>query len=100
MIDIRFEAEKFRTAAYDTEKDNFELGFCAYKEKDGYWYVDRSLVDSNYGGQGIAGRLLDELVKQARKKGKKLFPACSYVRHTFEKNPDKYADIIVKTAED
>lgn len=51
-------------------------------------YVDESLR-----GQGIARKLLDELVAMARTENLKIFPICSYVASAFEKYPE-YNDIL------
>lgn len=39
-------------------------------------------------GQGIAGRLVDALIADAREKGFKIVPACSYVAKQFDEHPE------------
>ncbi len=46
--------------------------------------MNSTFVRPDYKGKGIAGLLLAEIVKQAREKGVKIVPECSYVEHTFE----------------
>ncbi|MGN1189552.1 MAG: GNAT family N-acetyltransferase [Candidatus Ornithospirochaeta sp.] len=91
MIIIR--KEELQASAYDGEKI---IGQCQYREEGDVWTIYHTYVDKEYGGQKIAGRLLESVVKSAREKGKKIFPECSYVRHVFEKDTEKYADIISK----
>lgn len=51
-----------------------------------------TVVPSEIGGRGIAGLLVDRLVADARDKGFKIVPQCSYVARKFEKNPE-WADL-------
>lgn len=44
-------------------------------------------------GQGMAGKLFDELVKHARENGYKVIPSCSYISAKFRRNPDAFADV-------
>ncbi|WP_062228303.1 GNAT family N-acetyltransferase [Aureimonas frigidaquae] len=62
------------------------------------WVFDHTYVPESLRGQGIAEKLLDYAVDFARQKGKKVVPACSYVRAQFERHPDKYADLATEEA--
>ena len=44
-------------------------------------------------GQGIAGKLLEEMVRYAREHKKKVIPLCPYVKAQFTRHKEKYADI-------
>ncbi len=50
-------------------------------------------VISEYEGQGLAGKLFDELVKFAREKGYQIIPSCSYIDAKFKRNAQEYADL-------
>lgn len=82
MIEIVFEETRKRTAAYDGEKC---VGLCAYAEDGAVWTAYHTEVEPVYGGQGIAARLVDELVRAARERGVKIVPTCSYALRQFEK---------------
>jgi predicted GNAT family acetyltransferase len=88
-ISVKMEASKNRSAAYDGGK---EIGCCMYIRDGGTLTVTHTEVDSNYGGRGIARRLLDEVVGFARSENAKIVPACSYVEHVFERDPS-YGDV-------
>lgn len=92
MIKIVYEEQNLRTAAYDGDK---LAGRCTYVVRDGLWELEHTIVDSAYGGQGIAGKLVQELAAQAREHGVKIVPVCSYALKTFEKNAE-YADVWAK----
>jgi len=44
-------------------------------------------------GQGIAGQLLEHLVKYAREHDLKIVPLCPYVLAQFKRHPDTYEDV-------
>ena len=92
MIKIVYEEHNLRTAAYDGDK---LAGQCTYVVRDGLWELEHTIVDPAYGGQGIAGKLVQELAAQARERGIKIVPVCSYALKTFEKNSE-YADVWAK----
>ena len=50
--------------------------------------VDHTFVDASLRGQGIAGKLMDELADELKKRGLKAVPTCSYAVHWFEKHPE------------
>lgn len=76
-------------AAYDGDKN---IGESTYSPSDKFWIIDHTLVDENYGGQGIAGQLVAEIVKQARERGLKIMPLCPFAKKEFDRRPE-YADI-------
>lgn len=92
MIKIVHEADKNRAAAYDGDKN---IGESTYSPSDKFWIIDHTLVDENYGGQGIAGQLVAEIVKQARERGLKIMPLCPFAKKEFDRRPE-YADIRMK----
>ncbi len=55
--------------------------------------VAHTVVDSSLRGQGIAGKLLEALVKKAEKEGKRLQPTCSYAVGWFEKH-EEYSHLL------
>lgn len=52
-------------------------------------------VKKEYGGQGIAGKLVDKLVEYAKDNNKKIIPSCPYIRDKFDKD-DSYEDVYCK----
>ncbi len=57
---------------------------------DQFVIADHTCVAKELEGQGIAGQLLDHLVTEMDKQGKKIMPLCPYVVRKFEKEPEKY----------
>ncbi|WP_252723076.1 GNAT family N-acetyltransferase [Treponema phagedenis] len=50
--------------------------------------IDHTFVDSSLRGQGIADKLIREVIAVATKQNKKIEPVCSYAKTWFENNPD------------
>ncbi|MEP0189235.1 MAG: GNAT family N-acetyltransferase [Erythrobacter sp.] len=51
-----------------------------------------TVVPRSIGGRGVAARLVDRLVADAREHGFKVDPQCWYVAKKFDENPD-WADL-------
>lgn len=90
MIEIKFEQN--RSAAYDGEK---LVGHCDFETAENVWIANHTVVDKEYGGQGIAKKLLLCLVENAVLQNAKIKPVCSYVAHEFEKNPELYQKVLL-----
>lgn len=48
--------------------------------------VDHTFVDSSLRGQGIARKLVDEVINKARTEGLLINPVCPYVKDVMEKD--------------
>lgn len=57
------------------------------------WIADHTLVPAAIGGRGVAARLVEALIEDARKEGAKIVPACSYVAVAFKRHPE-WADLL------
>lgn len=57
--------------------------------------VNHTFVDSSLRGQGIAGKLMLELVSALKANGLKVVPTCSYAQGWFERHPE-YRNLISK----
>ncbi len=69
-----------------------EITFTYPVDKD-FVIADHTYVSDQLRGQGVAEQLLDHLVKEMTKEGKKIKAECSYVLSKFENNPDKYGSV-------
>ena len=56
--------------------------------------IDRTFVNDDYRGQGIAAQLVDRVVKMAREENKKIIPRCPFAKDMLERNSSLYADVI------
>lgn len=76
----------------DSEEDS--LGKITYTVSgEDFITADSTYVSDELRGQGIAKRLLNELVDWAREENKKIVPVCPYVKAQMEKN-EEYHDVM------
>lgn len=90
-INIIFEKNNNRSAAYE---NNNLIGLCAYVINDDKWIINHTEVNSNYKGQGIARKLLQSVIDNARIFKVKIIPECSYAAKVMKDNPE-FADILI-----
>ena len=70
-----------------------EIGVCEFNVLDDKWVIVHTEVNSNYRGSGIAKKLLDRVVAEARNKNIKIIPKCEYaIKVMVGKN--EYSDVI------
>lgn len=63
-------------------------------EDSGMISIDRTFVNDDYRGQGIAAQLVDRVVEMARAENKKIIPICPFAKGMLERNSSLYADVI------
>lgn len=68
--------------------DSDAIGRLTYKKRGDIFVADHTLVPPEIGGRGIAARLVEALVDDARKEGFKIVPQCSYVDAAFKRHPE------------
>ena len=74
---IVYEEELNRSAAYDGDK---LIGECEYTPSGNTWIITHTDVREEYGGRGIAKKLVLKVIEAAREKGVKINPLCSYAQ--------------------
>lgn len=68
------------------------VGKLTYRREGNVLAADHTIVPPEIGGRGIAGKLVDALIADARANGWKIRPECSYVVAAFQRHPD-WADL-------
>ena len=63
-----------------------------FDAKDGVKAADHTLVPPEIGGRGIAAKLVERMVADARADGFRIQPLCSYVAVAFQRHPE-WADL-------
>lgn len=92
MIDVTFEADKNRAAAYD---EGTEVGECTFVVRDNVWIINHTFVTPSYGGRGIAKSLVAKVSEHAREEGVKVLPLCPFAQKEYEEN-EEYHDLWAK----
>lgn len=81
---------------YIGEHETDPIAEITYKEKDAQTIIaNRTYVSDELRGQGIAGKLFQELIQFAREEKVKIIPECSYVKAKMERT-DEYDDVLYK----
>lgn len=75
MIKIYFDIKNNKSIAYDGDAI---VGVCEFIIQEETWNIVHTQVDKNYQGQGIAKRLVECIIEEAKKNNKKLIAECSY----------------------
>lgn len=59
------------------------------ESEDKVWKITRTFVDDSLRGQGVAGKLTENVIEAAKKENAKLILKCSYAVKWFEKHPEE-----------
>ena len=70
----------------------FEAEMTYRKGADGTMTIDHTGVPPEFGGRGVAARLVNAAIADARAQSFKIVPVCSYVVAQFRRHPD-WADL-------
>ena len=74
-MELIYEKDNQRAALYDEGK---LIGECDYELEDDHWVITHTFVEKAYGGQGLARKLVNTLIEEARKEQIRIKPVCSY----------------------
>ena len=64
------------------------IGRLTWTARHGVRVADHTLVPPEIGGRGVAGKLVEALVADARELGFRIDPQCSYVAAAFKRHPE------------
>ncbi|ASK61150.1 GNAT family N-acetyltransferase [Virgibacillus phasianinus] len=62
---------------------------------DGKLIIDHTFVSDELSGQGLAGKLVEKVVRYARAEGKKIIPECSYAKRKIDKTLE-FQDVLAR----
>ena len=83
---IKFDKTNNKSIAYDND---IKIGECEFVESGETWNIIHTEVSQSYQGQGIAKRLVEDIIKNAKINNKKLIADCSYAEKVLEKLNNK-----------
>lgn len=70
-----------------------DIGRLTWTMRGGARVAEHTLVPKEIGGRGVAGKLVEALIAEAREQHFRIVPECSYVAAAFEKHPE-WADLM------
>ena len=68
--------------------DDVVAGYADFADADGVRTFPHTVVASEFGGRGLAGRMVEEALRVTHEEGLRVRPACSFVQRYIEKNPE------------
>lgn len=75
MIEYTFNPKLQQSQAWNGDE---MIGVCEYQVRNSTWYITHTGVDPEWGGQGIARKLVLMVDEEAKKQGVEVVPICSY----------------------
>lgn len=81
MIEIKFIKEQNKSVAYD---GNNQIGECCFIEQGEKWNIVHTEVSNLYQGQGIARKLVENVIENAVQNDKSVVADCSYAKRILE----------------
>lgn len=92
-MDIQFRIDKENRGSFFVDQEGRQVAELDFEVNDNILNAYHTGVRPELEGQGIAGRLFDEMVRYARKNEYKVIPSCSYILAKFRRHPDNFADL-------
>ena len=81
MIEIKFDRNNNKSIAYD---DNTPIGECKFIEEQDCWNILHTEVSDSYQGRGIARKLVECIIENAKQHNKSVIAKCSYAKKVIE----------------
>ncbi len=81
MITITFDKDNNKSEAYDNQQ---KIGECCFIELEESWNIVHTEVNTSYQGQGIARKLVECVIENAKKYHKNIIAECSYAKRIIE----------------
>lgn len=81
MVEIKFDKKSNKSNAYYSE---VKIGECSFIEIGDNWNIIHTEVSDKYQGQGIAKKLVENIIENAKIYNKKVIADCSYAKKIIE----------------
>ena len=78
---------------FEISVDGQVVGFADYTVREGVMTMPHTVVDPAYGGRGLGTELVRVTLEEARERGLRVRPLCSFVAAYIRKHPD-YGDLV------
>ena len=79
---------------YEVYADDQLAGFSEYRLGKGEIAFTHTEIAEEFGGRGLARKLVADALAHSRRRGLAVLPFCPYVRRVIADNPDKYLDLV------
>lgn len=78
---------------YEITVDGEHAGLIDYVDTEGQRILYHTEIDDKFGGQGLAGTLVEQALADTRAAGKRIVPVCPYIAKYVKRHHD-YDDIL------
>jgi predicted GNAT family acetyltransferase len=95
---------KAPTIRDDPQRNRFVMtapggdAFATYRRLDDYLVVSHTEVPQALRGRGLGSQLAEALFQQARSRGERIVPACSFIADWARRHPE-YQDVLAQQTE-
>jgi uncharacterized protein len=79
---------------FEVRVDGELAGFAEYRRRPGLIAFTHTLIDPRFEGQGLASRLVQTALSDARAAGLAVLPFCPFVRWYIAGHRDEYLDLV------
>jgi uncharacterized protein len=79
---------------WEVRVDGELAGFAAYRRRPGLIAFTHTLIDPRFEGQGLASRLVQTALSEARSAGLAVLPFCPFVRGYIAGHSTEYLDLV------
>ena len=90
MPEMRKNTERHR---YEAVQDGQVLGYSVYRDLGDAVELPHTVVEPEYGGQGVASAVVRFALDDIRASGRLVIPTCAFVAAYIERHP-QYADMV------
>ena len=90
---IQLRTDERNQGSFYIEQDGRQVAELDFEVRNNLLNAYHTGVRKELEGQGVAGKLFDELVRYARENQYKIIPSCSYILAKFRRQPEHFADI-------
>lgn len=85
---------------FEVSSDGAVAGFAQFVDHDGRRVFFHTEIGEEFGGQGLAGTVVEAAVRATRDEGLTVVPVCSYVTKWLTKHTDHGATVAQPTPDD
>lgn len=73
---------------YELRDGDATAGVATYRRSDGVTTFTHTIVDPEYGGQGLGGRIARHMLDEAVQRGDRIVPVCTFIQAYVKKHPE------------
>ena len=79
---------------FEVRVDGELAGFTEYRRRPGLIAFTHTLIDPRFEGRGLASRLVQTALSDARSAGLAVLPFCPFVREYIARHSEEYLDLV------